>query len=159
MKDLFENLLYIIPVAFFIVIRILNARNKSNQQQQSRESTKEIGEIFRRFREEEDRPVAERQQAEEAFPRTRVPDERKKKAEKKADRSVVRAPNNSELPSAQEKNGAQDKPGTLNKSAAPGLSGASAAVRLPAMDNLTRIQQAVVWSEILGHPKGFPEGV
>lgn len=152
MKDLFENILYLIPVALFIVIRILNARSKSSQKQQGNESTKEIGEIFRRFSEEEDRHVYQKQPREEAYTRPRVPDERKKKPAKKADRPAVRAANSPELPAEPAKLGA------LDRSAAPAPC-VYAAVKLPDMENLTRIQQAVVWSEILGHPKGFPEGV
>jgi hypothetical protein len=165
MKDLFENILYLIPIALFIVVRIINARGKSSQQQQqqSQESTKEIGEILRRYREDEPKPVYERQVAEEVYPRTRTPDERKKRAEKKAANAVGKKPKSvpGTLSGAVYSTNIPESPSAVEQreAAITAVVAARSAPPLPVFAYLPRVQQAVVWSEILGRPKAFPEGV
>jgi ATP-dependent protease Clp ATPase subunit len=163
MKDLFENILYLIPIAFVIVVRIINARNKSNQQQQQQqqqgqESTREMGEILRRYREEEPRPMFERQAMEEMLPRTRTPDERKQKAAKKAVSKPAPKKPLSETASGALSGALHAAVAEPAVAAAAGVGG-TAVTRLPVFANMPRIQQAVVWAEILGHPKSSSEGV
>jgi len=164
MEEIFGNIFYLIPIALIIVFRIINAKNKQNKQQQQKPGGKPasgglLEELIRKVNEAEQKSSYERKyESREVYPaaqRTsagRPGELKKKKPVKKptAENQYFIPQESSSLSAALAKTADINAAKTvIPEQRSPHLqTGVS-------IQDLTPLQQAVVWSEILGKPKGM----
>jgi len=164
MDEIFSNILYLIPIAFFIAIRIIGARNKqSGKEQQQKKEDEGMRSLLKKIREAQENPAYGRALTEDRGvfipPRSPAPakqPEQKKKAVKQAAKKPAKkqtAPSSARQSAVQtsiaETALAKNAAASAKKDPAAQASGLSG-IR----PGWTPLQQAVVWSEILGAPKG-----
>jgi hypothetical protein len=167
MRGLFENILYLIPIALFIAFRIMGARNKQNkkppqktQPQQSPPVEKPapggiLGELIKQIqeaqKEEQGEGYREARKVSSAAPKRPAA---KKSAEAKKNKPAEKPTGkyhsflDDEKPVAAEVKIQEDIAGQKAAAAQPFQTGIS-------LQGLTSLQQAVAWAEILGQPKGL----
>jgi hypothetical protein len=187
MDELFANLRFLIPIAFIIAIRILNARQRQVKKEQQKKST---GELTGKIQEAQKNPAYAKALTEDTEvyippagqprPAPAWPDTRKKAAMKKpAAKTLPKSPPppkygayHSAFPetvSVKEASGSvseeSERRGPENTVTAvaqhTGVNAVSSVgqkIILPGIHdtppgNLTPLQQALVWSEILGAPR------
>jgi len=161
MDEVFNNILYLIPIAFFIAIRIIGARNKqSGKEQQQKKEDEGMRDLLKKIREAQENPAYSKALTEDRGvfipPRTpappaRKPEQKKKPAKKAAKKAplMVSTRQSAVQTSIAEAAIAKDAAASAKKDPAAQASGLSG-IR----PGWTPLQQAVVWSEILGAPKG-----
>ena len=160
MEGLFNNILYLIPIAFFIAIRILNAKSKqSGKTQQKNPSSKPVagglGELIKQIQEAQKNPdyrggKVEAREVDIPSVAPRRTAGSNKPGEPKKNKPVPKKPD-AAYSSAIPVNASSSGDSTQKETA--GQKTASQAGILP--QGLTPLQQAVVWSEILGQPKSL----
>ena len=170
MEGLFGNILYLIPIAFFIAIRILNAKSRqSGKTQQKKPAGKPIGgglgELIKQIQEVQRNPdyrggKVEAREVDIPSVAPRRTTGSNKPGEPKKNNTVQKkqtvnyrpiAPDTEPLSEIKNQTGTPgQKTPAVNQRAAP-LSVKTGI--LP--QGLTPLQQAVVWSEILGQPKSL----
>ena len=159
MEGLFNNILYLIPIAFFIAIRILNAKNRqSGKSQQKNPSGKPagggLGELIKQIQEVQKNPdyrggkvEAREVDIPSVAPRrtagSNKPGEPKKNSPVQKKQTVEYRPITPDI----------GAPGKMTAPKQPAAPQSKKTGILP--QGLTPLQQAVVWSEILGQPKSF----
>jgi hypothetical protein len=178
MEDVFNNLLIFIPVAFLIAVRIINARNK--QSKRNRESADDtaggLGELIKKIKELQDDPGYDdnRADAREYRPQGApagldqphwetkpVPVRQPAKASTTAGYSSAAKKKTKKPSSGFASGGGYNSP--FPDTAGAGLpseiknepTAQKISPDVQTRKELTPLQQAVVWSEILGQPKGF----
>jgi len=159
MDEVFSNILYLIPIAFFIAVRIIGARNKqSGKEQQQKKDSEGLGDLLQKIREAQENPAYSKALTEDRgvyipprTPAARKPEPKKKPAKKAAKKQT--APSSTRQSAVQtaiaEEAMAKNAAAFAKKDPAAQASGLSG-IR----PGWTPLQQAVVWSEILGAPKG-----
>ena len=176
MEDLFGNIFYLIPIALVIAFRIINARNRNarrNQQQQQKKTSSEqqpvsggLGELIRKIQEAEDYPEHTKTGKESYRPHWETkpvvvqsgkPGGKKRPSEKKLSSKI---PSGSILSDASfvgnEKTFAQASAVKKTKTVpAAAVQNTGLQTLQAGVSGLSPLQQAVVWSEILGKPKGI----
>ena len=168
MDELFSNVLYLIPVAFFIALRLISAKNKQAGNQQKKKSS---GELVKKIHEAQTNPAYGKALTEarevyipsvasrEAAPARQIkkPGEVKKAKKPAAPIPPKKSAFKSSFPETAPANIPQSTSTSGTVSARMEAKETSAATDLQALiarPGLTPLQQAVVWSEILGQPKG-----
>ena len=170
MDDLVNNIVYLIPIAFFIAIRIIGAKNKQAGDQQKKDST---GELIKKTHEAQTNPayrkaleearevyipsVASREARPVMVQQPKKPGEVKKKAKKppaappKKDGFKSIFPETADI-KVSESSAETAAAKTKDTSAAKTVQDLQSLITGPGR---TPLQQAVVWSEILGQPRGL----
>jgi hypothetical protein len=150
MEGLFDNIFYLIPIAFFIAIRIINARNAGGRNSQKEKSSADLGELVKKIQ-EAGNPARQPSHKKPVYGKAV---EAQKKSTKKPAVKVSSGLSNyrSAFPDAtagEDVSGQRDAAGKTKSDKA--ASGPQTGIVKP---GLTPLQQAVVWAEILGQPKG-----
>ena len=163
MEGIFGSILYLIPIALFIALRIINAKNKQNKKPPQRTPSgrpvpeEDLGELIRQIKENKQPShweVNTESQIPSAAPRTVVP---KKPVGIKKKKPVI-------------KQAAEYRPNVPDTS----MSSIKTQIETTApvaeqlttkpetgilLQGLPPLQQAVVWAEILGQPKALGDNL
>jgi hypothetical protein len=157
MEGIFENIQILIPLALFIAFRVIRAKNKQTNQQQKKTSEERRDELIKKIKEAQRIPEYRKALTEDTEiyippkpsqkPKTAAKPAPVRPAAKRAEEKKINRPT-AEV-KTQEKLFTEIKTQIDQTPAAPhslktGFS----------LHSLTPLQQAVVWSEILGQPKG-----
>ena len=161
MRGLIENIHFLIPLALIIAFRIMRAKNAGTKKQQKKTSEERRSELVRKIKEAQRIPeyrkaspqqargaqkpqTGARQAARPVKPSPRTPPKRSEYKPLFPETAEVKT--QEQLPSKTKSDvtaAAQVTP-VVSPSSQTGFS----------LQGLTPLQQAVVWSEILGQPKG-----
>jgi len=158
MDEVFSNILYLIPIAFFIAIRIIGARNKQSGKEQRNKDSEGLGDLLKKIREAQENPAYSKALTEDRGvyipPRTPAPAKKPEQKKKQAKKAAKKAPimvstrQSAVQTSIAEVALAKNAVASAKKDPAAQASGL-----LGMRPGWTPLQQAVVWSEILGAPK------
>ena len=164
MERLFENIQFLIPLALFIAFRVMRARNAEAKKQQKKQSGG-LGELIKKIQEAQQNPEygkALTEATEVYIPPKPLP--QKKAAKKpipKPVRQTKKPTGHSEYKplfpetaktETHDQLSSETKVDSVVSVAARAASTSSRAGL--SLQGLTPLQQAIVWSEILGPPKG-----
>jgi len=182
MEELFGNIVYLIPIALILSFRILNARKnqaRKQQQQQQQQQQKQqkqtggdagdekpsvfggLGELIKKVQELENEPNYGKTGKEsyrphwETKPVLEQPSQKKKVTQKK---SAVRLPSTDQSVSVFPNTLAgETKPTPAATIPAASVQAAISGLELfqAGISKKPPLQQAVIWAEILGEPKGM----
>jgi len=164
MRGLFDNILYLIPIALFIAFRIIGAKNKqSGKPPQKRPSTKQadggLGELVKKIQEAQKNPDYNggRMEARELY----IPSVTSQKTVSKKP-AAAKKPEKKPASTPVSKNVEKIVPLQSSIKSDEETQTVPAAQKTAPLQNLqvgiaglSPLQQAVVWSEILGQPKGI----
>ena len=156
MEETFGNILYFIPIALVITFRIINARNKNaRKQEQQKKST---GELIRKIKETEN-DSSYSKTSESNRPHWETGEIREIKPGKQVKKSSTAVKKPAKIPP---RKSAALPSHTTTADIFTQIPAAAEAKTVPAAEpqqklqaGMTPLQQAVVWSEILGPPKGI----
>ena len=183
MDELFSNIFYLIPVALFIALRIMNAKKTEQKKQQQQQQKKISEELVKKIHEAQTNPTYGRALTEDTevyIPSVVTQDGRqvlvkqlRKPAKTKKSSGAIQ-PKHAELKSSIQKtfmpeesfdsavSRRQTPAENVSKTLAaketktlPAAQTTSGIQNIVSRPELTPLQQAVVWAEILGQPKGF----
>jgi hypothetical protein len=167
MRGLIENIQLLIPLALFLAYRIIKAKNAETKKQQKQSGG--LGELIKKIQEAQSNPEYSKSLTEDTQiyippkvpPQARAAQKPKAMPARQPARPVKPVP---KKPAAQGvykpsfpetiKVNEQLPSGTKSDAAAAQVSAASSLQTGFSLQGLTPLQQAVVWSEILGQPKG-----
>ena len=170
MKGLIENIQLLIPLALFIAYRIMRSRNADTKKEQKKQSGG-LGELIKKIQEAQNNPDYSRSLTEdtEIYIPSKVPQQARGVQKPK---SGIRQPARPAKPlpkkqsvhskykplfpeNAEDKTYKQLPSGLISDTAAQVTSVAQQSLQTGfSLQDLTPLQQAVVWSEIIGQPKG-----
>ncbi|MDR0448549.1 MAG: hypothetical protein LBH07_07760 [Treponema sp.] len=158
MDELFNNILYLIPIALFVALRIANTKNKQDKKQQQKKTS---GELIRKIREAQNNPdfgkALPKSPVEVFFPPREAGQKPVvgKKAIKKKPVVIPPVPKPSFYNEVSADSAIFGQ--VMTKTNESAVQAAASDVMQPfqtGISGLTPLQQALVWSEILGLPKG-----
>jgi hypothetical protein len=148
MDGIFENITFLIPIALLIVVRVISAKSKEDKKAQQKK-TSEVNAEVRRIMEAQRKPSVTPQKTTPKKPAA----VKKKAPVKEIDKfqSLIPDVNAAALGQiAALADAAAEGKTAIQKAAVPQPWEASVSLQ-----ELPPSQQAVVWAEILGSPKGF----
>ena len=164
MRGLIENIQILIPIALFIAFRIIRSRSEAAKKQQKK--TGGLGELIKKIQEAQQNPdygKALTEDTEVYIPPKPLPQKKTaKKPQPKTVRQTKKPPGHSEYKplfpetaKTPEQLSSETKVDSVVSVAARAASVAATSSRAGiSLQGLTSLQQAVIWSEILGPPKG-----
>ena len=165
MEGIFGSILYLIPIALFIAIRVINAKNKTNKKPPQRPEGRpvpeeDLGELIRQIKENKKQPAhwevnTEARTIPSAVPRATVP---KKPVGIKKKKPVIKQTvepsqfmsDNTSLSGIKTQTETSDQKTLTAKQRTSPISETGILLQ-----GLSPLQQAVVWAEILGQPKSL----
>ncbi|MDR2313266.1 MAG: hypothetical protein LBE02_01880 [Spirochaetaceae bacterium] len=161
MDELVNNLVYLLPIALFIAVRLIGVKQTSDRKKQQKESTGKLIEKVQEARKNPDYAKALTRATEVYIPPSRKltqnSDPAKNKTQKKPKPASPQGGyvNPFQKPDEELAKTDQDLGGPAAKTSAARNGGSSPAQNIPGIfpGELSPLQQALVWSEILGPPK------
>ncbi|MCL1815762.1 MAG: hypothetical protein FWG27_08105 [Treponema sp.] len=170
MEKIFENLQFFIPLALFIAFRVISAKNAEAKKKEKKSGG--LGELIKKIQEAQNNPDYSKTLTEdtEVYIPSKVPKTQKSAARPAAKPPIHPSAGRTKIETAKKKP-ISPKPVDLFTNVMPSAleadrikispnmqeAGAEQGTQqnvLTGVSGLTPLQQAVVWAEILGHPRG-----